>query len=89
MHSIEYNYAPRAFANTWSKNADRNIGHALRNYNDYTLPIPRLEMFKRIPHYSLPAAWNTEGDIRFQQNKITFKIALKDKLLDEIEQDAT
>ncbi len=35
MHSIEYNYAPRAFANTWFKNADHNIGHALRNDNDY------------------------------------------------------
>jgi hypothetical protein len=46
-------------------------------------------MFKRILHYSLPAAWNTGGDIRFQQNKITFRIALKDKLLGEIEQDAT
>jgi hypothetical protein len=53
------------------------------------LPLPRLEMFKRIPLCSLPAAWNTAGDIRFQQNKTTFRIALKDKLLGEIEPDAT
>jgi hypothetical protein len=45
MHSIEYNYAPCAFANTWQKNSDRNTGHVLRNENDYALPIPRIEFF--------------------------------------------
>jgi hypothetical protein len=84
MHSIEYNYAPRAFVNTWTKNSDRNIGHALRNENDFALPTPRIEFFKKIPIYSLPAAWNEAGDIRFYQNRTTFRIALKDKLLSEI-----
>jgi hypothetical protein len=37
----------------------------------------------------LPAAWNNAGNIRFQHNKITRKIALKDKLIDEIHQQVT
>jgi hypothetical protein len=84
MHSIEYNYAPKAFSNTWTKNSDRDMGQVLRNDNDYMLPHPRLEAFKKIPLYSLPLAWNNAGDIRFQNNRMTFKIALKDKLLNEI-----
>ncbi len=84
---MEYNYAPRAFSNNWMKNNERNIGHALRNDNDYMLPNPRIEFFKKIPLYSLPSAWNDAGDIRFQHNRITFKIALKDKLLEDINND--
>jgi hypothetical protein len=84
MHSIEYNYAPAAFLNTWHKNSQRNTGHELRNENDYTLPVPRIEFFKKIPIYSLPAAWNNAGVIRYQQNRTTFKIALKEKFLNEI-----
>jgi hypothetical protein len=60
------------------------MGQALRNDNDYMLPHPRIEEFKKIPLYSLPLAWNSAGDIRFQNNRMTFKISLKDKLLDEI-----
>jgi hypothetical protein len=41
--------------------------------------------FKKIPLYSLPAAWNAADTLRFYQNRITFKIALKDKLLSEID----
>jgi hypothetical protein len=85
MHSIEYNYAPKTFINTWTKNNARNIDRTLRNDEDYSLPHPRVEFFKKIPIYSLPAAWNAAGDLRFYQNKTTFKIALKDKLLSEIE----
>ncbi len=60
------------------------MGQVLRNDNDYMLPHPRLEAFKKIPLYSLPLAWNNAGDIRFKNNRMTFKIALKDKLLNEI-----
>jgi hypothetical protein len=63
MHSIEYNYAPKAFINTWSKTFDWNTGQALCNDNDYALPHPRLEAFRKIPLYSLPLAWNNAGGI--------------------------
>ncbi len=87
MHSIEYNYAPKAFMNTWFKNNDRNTGHALRNDNEFVLPHPRIELFKKIPLYSLPAAWNAAGNIKYQHKKTTFKIELKYNLLEEIHQE--
>jgi hypothetical protein len=37
----------------------------------------------------LPAAWNAAGDIRFHQNRTTFKIALKEQLLAEMETEIT
>ncbi len=61
------------------------MGHELRNDNDYFLPQPRIEMFKQIPIYSLPAAWNAAGNLRFYQNRSTFKIALKDQQLAELD----
>ncbi len=63
------------------------MGHELRNDNDYFLPLPRIEMFKKIPIYSLPAAWNAAGNLRYYQNRTTFKIALKDQLLAELDPD--
>jgi hypothetical protein len=85
MHGIEYNYAPKSFNDTWTKTNQRENGHNLRNYNDYILLAPRIEFFKKIPLYSLPAAWNAAGDIRFHNNRTTFRIALKDKLFEEKE----
>jgi hypothetical protein len=48
----------------------------------YQIPFARTESFKKIPLYSFPKTWNEEiGDLKFQHNKITFQIALKDHLL--------
>jgi hypothetical protein len=69
---------------TWTKNNQSENGHNLRNDNNYILPALRIEFFKKIPLYSLPAEWNAAGDIRFH-NRTTFRIALKDKLFEEIE----
>jgi hypothetical protein len=77
MHSIEYKYSPKAFANVWQKNSERYTGHELRNDDDYALPHPRLEIFKKIPLYSLPVARNALGDLKYKQNRTTFRIALK------------
>jgi hypothetical protein len=85
VHGITYKYAPQTFANTWVRNNERNTGHTLRNDDDYLLPHPRVEFLKKIPMYSLAAAWNAAGLLRFYQNKTTFKIALKDHLLNEID----
>jgi hypothetical protein len=85
MHAIEYNYAPSTFSSTFTKNNDRNIDHNLRNVNDFLIPFARIDLFKKIPLYSFPKAWNDDiGDLRFQRNKITFQIALKDHLLELI-----
>ncbi len=85
MHSIEYNYASSTFNTLFSKNISRETHHDLRNANDFIIPFARIETVKRLRLYSFPYTWNNEiGDLRFQQNKITFQIALKDHLLNQL-----
>ena len=81
MHSIEYGYCPPSFQTTWQKNHERNI--QLRNENNFYLPSPKIEFFKRIPLYSLPNEWNIlPAELKYQFNRFTFKIALKSYLLE-------
>ena len=83
MHSIEYGYCPPSFSNTWQKNHERNLN--LRNENDYHLPSPKIDLFKRIPLYSLPFEWNKLPiELKYQFNRFTFKTALKQNLLESI-----
>jgi hypothetical protein len=85
MHSIYYNYAPSSFANIWTTNAERAPQLNLRNATDYCLPQPRTEAFKKSPFYALPHAWNELSPyIKCQNNRTTFKWALKAHLLDEL-----
>jgi hypothetical protein len=84
MHTVAHNLAPSSFANTWITNADRDPELNLRNANDFYLPQPRTETFKKSTYYALPATWNSLTPyIKLQPNKITFKWALKAHLLDE------
>jgi hypothetical protein len=55
IHCIDYSYAPTAFANAWPKNNERYMGMPLCNENDYVLPLPRIEFFKKFLfiHYLL------------------------------------
>jgi hypothetical protein len=80
MHSIFYNYAPDSFENTWKKVSDRNLSHELRNENDFIIPFPRIELFKKLPIYSLPQNWNSLREIRYQPNRFTFKVSLNNDL---------
>jgi len=84
MHAVYYNYAPKSFENVWTLNNERNMNLTLRNNDDYRLPIPRTEFFKKMPIYALPSAWNSAGNITFHENKTTFKIALKNQLFEEL-----
>jgi hypothetical protein len=55
VHNTEYGYAPTSFANTWTKNLDRTEHeYNLRNFDSYTIPPPRMELFKKSPVHSLP-----------------------------------
>ena len=83
MHAIYNNYAPPSFTNIGSKNIKRNIPHELRNENDFVLPKPRFEGFKKYPLYTFAKIWNESGDLRLYSNPITFKIALRNQLLDQ------
>ena len=84
MHSIVYEYAHVSFANMCSRNISRPSEYELRNSNDFTLPAPHYENFKRFPLYSFPNLWNNLGDVKFQNNKITFRISLTDQLFDQL-----
>ena len=84
MHSIKYNYAPDSFKDTWTLNEERERAYDLRNNSDFLLPAPRIEFFKKQPMYSLPFEWNQLDDVRFQNNKITFQINLKNNLLNSL-----
>jgi hypothetical protein len=85
MHSIEHKLAPSSFSNTWVRNVDREPAINLRNANDFYLPQPRTETFKKSTYYALPAAWNSLTPfLKYQPNKLTFKWALKAHLLDEL-----
>jgi hypothetical protein len=85
MHSISYKYAPESFSGTWTKNETRNNEYQLRNDDLFTLPTLRIELFRKIPLYSLPLAWNELPDsLRYQHNRTTFKIALVDSLFESL-----
>ncbi len=84
MHSVVNKYSPKAFYNTWQTNMNREPTHNLRNQDDIPLPHPRIELFKRSPLYTLPYEWNKLGGDRFQQNKTTFRIAIKNTIFDKI-----
>jgi hypothetical protein len=51
------------------------------------IPRARIEMFKKMPIYTLPLEWNNSGDLQFYQNTATFKIILKETLLQKFATD--
>jgi len=78
MHAIEHKLAPTSFERTWTKINERDPMLNLRNANHYCLSLPRTETFKKSTFYALPAAWNALlPNIKYHQNKITFKWALR------------
>ena len=81
MHSHFYEYGPIAFRDTWIKNANREMEYALRNSNNYIVPRPKIELFKKSPLYSFPVSWNVAGPSKYHSNFMTFRISLKDELL--------
>jgi hypothetical protein len=81
MHSIIYNYSPKSFKGIWTTNREQTQIYELRNNDQLTLPYPRIELFNRLPLYTLPLLWNQLDAIKLQHNRTTFKIALREKLL--------
>jgi hypothetical protein len=85
MHSIAYDYAPKAFNQTWPTNVNRDTGYVLRNQDHFALPLVRIEQFRKFPLYSLLNEWNNlNKEIRLQHNRTTFKIALWNYLLESL-----
>ena len=86
MHSVEYGYCPPTFLEIWPKNFQRNPELNLRNANDFFIPNPRTDSFKLIPLYSFPKEWNNlQDELKFQHNRFTFRVALKNFLFENLE----
>ena len=60
------------------------LGYDLRNELNFSVPFSRIEFFKRFPAYSFTNCWNSAGDVRYHDNKITFCIALKIEILENL-----
>jgi hypothetical protein len=84
MHSIEYMYAPSSFTDIWTKNYINQGDRPLRNADNFMLPNPHTELFKKSPLYSLPLEWNNLDDTKYIQNRTTFKTAIKFSLLNTL-----
>jgi len=80
MHSIYYETAPSSFTDTWQTLAQRNPDLNLRNATDFLIPYPRIELYKRMPIYTLPNTWNSHDTVRYYTNRTTFRIALHELL---------
>ena len=83
MHSIYNKYAPPSFDGVWSLKSN-NAEHTLRNTNDFVVIAPRFEGYKKFPLYSFSKKWNESSELRLYNNKTTFSIALREKLLSEL-----
>ncbi len=75
---------PISFAQTWKTNAERNPVRILRNGNDYFIPHHRIELVKRMPLYTFPAAWNVENIEKLNPNQPAYLKSLKKRLLDRL-----
>ena len=84
MHAIYNNVAPPSFNNVWQKNNIREQQYDLRNQDNFIIPKPRFEGFKKYPLYSFAKTWNESGDLRLYNNFVTFKMALRNQLLEQL-----
>jgi hypothetical protein len=84
MHSVEHNYAPNSFNGVWTKNLVNQGNRPLRNADNFMLPNPRTELFKKSPLYSLPLEWNNLDESRYIRNKNSFKTVIKFSLLNAL-----
>jgi hypothetical protein len=76
MHSVRFEYCPKSFHESFKKIDVDNQVYDLRYPNEFEVPRVKLDLFKRIPLYSLPYEWNNCGDLRFYSNPTTFSIEL-------------
>jgi hypothetical protein len=76
MHSVKYGYCPKSFLDVFRKLDTENLVYELRYPNEFEVPRARIELFKRIPLFTLPTDWNNCGDLRFYVNPTTFRITL-------------
>lgn len=77
VHSIFHKYCPPSLRNAWLLNNQRENTHTLRNSNEFYTPLARSEQVKKLTLFSLPALWNSLPEFKTNNNKNSFKRALK------------
>lgn len=85
MHSVYYGYCPNSFSNNFQKRINLEFDHEMRNYNNFLVPHPRTEWFKKMPPYSFATLWNGLEERKLYANRATFSIALKNDLLSKLD----
>jgi len=85
MHKFTYKRLPTSFENMWMKNNALHAVRELRNAEDLRIPHHNHETLRKLPIFEFPSYWNGLQDVKFIENFTTFKICLKNNLLEEIE----
>ncbi|MBM3939250.1 MAG: hypothetical protein FJ333_11450 [Sphingomonadales bacterium] len=84
MHSVYYEYCPRSFVNNFALKREGRHDHDLRNLNNFNLPFPRSESFKRLPPYSFIQNWNDLEESKLYANRYTFKNSVTENMLNDL-----
>jgi len=80
MHSVFYGDCPSSFLEIFPKAAP-NHEHDLRTINNFFIPRPKSEFFKKMPPFNFPETWNNLEEAKLYVNYTTFQLALKNRLL--------
>jgi hypothetical protein len=83
MHSVKFGFCPKSFNDVFVRRNNENLAYELRYPNEFDVPFARIELFKRVPLFTLPTEWNNCAELRFYQNPLTFKLILIETLFRE------
>jgi len=81
MHSVFYEYCPRTFNDIFTKTRPLH-DHDLRNINNFDIPRPKTDWYKRMPPFSFTSKWNALEEAKLYLNRVTFPIMFKGRLLE-------
>jgi hypothetical protein len=70
MHSIVFSYCPSSFRQIFQRNEQRDLTHNLRNAEEYAVPYPRIELFRKSLLFRLPTEWNLQYYLILNYNTI-------------------
>jgi len=80
MHSVYYNYSPPTFSESFICNPPGH-DHDLRQINNFHIPRPRIDWYKKMPLFDFPQTWNNLEEAKLYRNRKTFQIMLKGRLI--------
>ncbi len=72
MHKFYHKKQPITFSDLWILNLDRNPDLALRNANNYIVPVHNTEILQRSPLTTFAKAWNEATDSKFNPSLSVF-----------------